>query len=106
MHNEIDESDADPVKDGHAEILHKHGSRLSKLEQAHEEILSAFPTVDGNTDLDKHRIHHEELINSKNKRTKLWEDVKKQTLTSGLWVMIIWLGASGWEFIKFKLGIK
>ena len=106
MHNEIDDDETSLLHKGHAEILNNHNKRLARLEEAHKDILSAFPIVDGKTDLDNHRIHHEDLITKAAKRTKLWDDIKKQILTSGLWVTIIWFGSSGWEFVKFKLGIK
>jgi len=89
-------------KETQAARLDDHAERISILEKVSKANTEGFPKEDPRA----HREFHEEVMTAKEKRQKLYEDVRKTLITSGLWLTLLWLGGMLLEFSKFKMGIK
>lgn len=95
----------DSLIQGQAQILAKLG-HIEK-ENANDKnditnIMKAFP----DQDYEGHRDYHQTLIDILEEKRKLRIAVQEKTISSLLWLFIVFIGLSIWEYLKSKLGAK
>jgi hypothetical protein len=91
------------------EIGVRHTENTSSLEVLEKDLKVVIERVDDlakgfpGGDWEGHRHFHEELIKKMEARTALYQELRVQLVTKGLWALLVLVGVAVWQYVKGKV---
>lgn len=91
------------------EIGERHVENTSSLEVLEKDLKVVIERVDDlakgfpGGDWEGHRLYHEAVIKKMEARTALYQELRLQLVTKGLWALLALMGVALWQYVKGKV---